>query len=160
SQDKTRQSRTYNRTGHHRTYVHWPGVTIWRQHVGDEEVQKIIRGSHVSNRRIINGEADRAAETSWPVPAGGTIDPGSEIPRAVAVEGPGGCDQGRHMCSDHNVGQRNADAVELEDLTVRRPGLRVLKAGRKSRCDTDVRPILGDVYSAKRRRTTGSSAVI
>src|SRR5262245_27977337 len=52
-----------------------------------------------SAARINNGEADRAAETSWPVPAAGTIDPETEIPCAVAVQGPGGCGQGRVMCA-------------------------------------------------------------
>src|SRR5262249_22609597 len=126
SHDQTREACPDDRAGHGNSGdIYRPGVAIWREDIGNEDVPKVVGCGHIGNRRIINDEADRAAETSWPVPAAGTINPETEIPCAVAVQGPGGCGQGWVMCSDHNIGQRNAGAVELEDLKVRRPGLRV-----------------------------------
>ena len=81
SDDQTREACADNRAGHRNAgNIHRSGVAVWRQYVGNEDVPKIIRGGHVGNRCIRNGEDDVVGEgATTTIAATGTIDPESQI---------------------------------------------------------------------------------
>src|SRR5262245_17459997 len=87
SHDQTREACPDDRAGHGSSgNIYRPGVAIWREDIGNEDVPKVVGCGQVSNRRISNREEDGAAETRWPIPAGGAIDPEREIPCAITIE--------------------------------------------------------------------------
>src|SRR5262249_44346457 len=134
-----------------------------------EDVPIGIRGGHVSNRRVSNGEDEGGGDTKIPVPAGAAADPETESPCAVPVEGPGVCLQ-RLSCKrriDGDIPQHNASGVEFEELEVSRPSLcpsnGIRWAISQIYCDSNVL-VLGTAcdhcYRAKWRGATAARAVV
>ena len=70
--------------------IHRPGVAVWREYVGNEDVPKIIRSSQVSNRRISNVEDDVGGETvgSPPLPQLVQLIPKPKIPVPSPLKAP------------------------------------------------------------------------
>jgi hypothetical protein len=136
-----------------------PGVAVWSEHVGNEDLRR-ISGGYVSNRRIVNDKRKGTAEPGRPVSARGAIDPEGEWSCAIPVESPGGCDQRWNVSTNNNVTEYNASAIEFEDLAVCRACLRVLIPGSQSHCEIDVCPDLGHIHSAKRRGPAAAGAVV
>ena len=65
SHHQPRQARSDDRAGH--VDIYRPGVaSLTAEYVGNEDVEKVVRGSHVSNRRISNVEDDVAGDRQKP----------------------------------------------------------------------------------------------
>ena len=61
SHHQPRQARSDDWAGH--VDIHRPGVaSLTAEYVGNEDVKKVVRGSHVSNRRVSNAEGEAAGD--------------------------------------------------------------------------------------------------
>lgn len=127
----------------------------------NEDVTEIIRGGQIGNCRIGNMEHDIVVGLiTRTAAARGTGDPEREIPGAVPIESPGGCDQSWGVSIDRDIRQDDANPVEFERLEVCRTRLHEKIRTIQMHCDIDSRPVLRQRHGAKRRGAAPARAMV
>src|SRR5262249_45632607 len=151
--DQTREARANNRARHRAASVDRAGRPGCRvPYVSDKHVPQIIGSGQLGNRRVGHMEYDVVVKRGrQAATAGATGDAEAEIACTVAVKGSSIRNQGlsRDGLIDGDVGNHDADRIELESLVVGRPSIREYKRAVQMHGKIHGRPVLDDVDGPK-----------